>query len=75
MFGVSIYQYFQRMRLEKARQLLAENNRTVKEVAYELGFTNTGHFSRLFERTFHVKPKRFQLDRPVLPDPTLFLAP
>jgi AraC-like DNA-binding protein len=75
MFGVSIYQYFQRMRLEKARQLLAENNRTVKEVAYELGFTNTGHFSRLFERTFHVKPKRFQLDRPELPDTTLFLAP
>jgi len=64
MFGVSIYQYFQRARLEKARTLLAEKDRTVKEVAYELGFTNTGHFSRLFERTFHVKPKRFQLDRP-----------
>ncbi|MBN9382245.1 MAG: helix-turn-helix transcriptional regulator [Chitinophagaceae bacterium] len=74
MFGVSIYQYFQRMRLDRARRLLAENNRTVKEVAYELGFTNTGHFSRLFERTFHVKPKKFQLDRPELPDPTLFLS-
>jgi len=64
MFGVSIYQYFQRARLDKARILLAEKDRTVKEVAYELGFINTGHFSRLFERTFHVKPKRFQLDRP-----------
>jgi AraC-like DNA-binding protein len=64
MFGVSIYQYFQRMRLERARQLLAEQGRTVKDVAYELGFTNTGHFSRLFERAFHIKPKRFQLDRP-----------
>jgi AraC-like DNA-binding protein len=63
MFGASIYQYFQRMRLEKARQLLAEQDRTVKEVAYELGFTNVGHFSRLFERAFHVKPKRFQLGR------------
>jgi|GEM_PF-1422625 len=75
MFGVSIYQYFQRMRLEKARQLLAEKGRTVKEVAYELGFTNTGHFSRLFERAFHIKPKKFQLDRPAPsfpPDPTLF---
>ena len=77
MFGVSVYQYFQRMRLEKARLLLADNSKTVKEVAYEMGFTNTGHFSRLFERTFHVKPKRFQLGRPAgevleLPDSTIF---
>lgn len=77
MFGVSIYQYFQRMRLEKGRQLLAERGRTVKDVAYELGFSNIGHFSRLFERAFHIKPKRFQLDRPLgqpveLPESTIF---
>lgn len=64
MFGVSIYQYFQQARLEKARQMLAENRSTVKEVGYELGFTNIGHFSRLFERAFHVKPKQFQLGLP-----------
>lgn len=63
-FGVSIYQYFQNTRLEKARQLLAGNKRTVKEVGYELGFTNIGHFSRLFERAYHVKPKKFQLELP-----------
>jgi len=62
-FGVSIYQYFQQTRLEKAKQLLAENKRTVKEVGYELGFTNIGHFSRLFERAYHVKPKKFQLEQ------------
>jgi AraC-like DNA-binding protein len=61
-FGASIYQYFQQTRLEKARELLAENKRTVKEVGYELGFTNIGHFSRLFERVYHVKPKKFQLE-------------
>ena len=62
-FGVSIYQYFQQERLERAKELLSENNRTVKEVGYELGFTNIGHFSRLFERLYHVKPKKFQIDR------------
>jgi AraC-like DNA-binding protein len=62
-FGVSIYQYFQQERLERAKQLLSENNRTVKEVGYELGFTNIGHFSRLFERLYHIKPKKFQIDR------------
>lgn len=68
-FGVSVYQYFQQERLERAKQLLSENNRTVKDVGYELGFTNIGHFSRLFERSFHVKPKKFQIDlRGVLED-------
>jgi AraC-like DNA-binding protein len=62
-FGVSIYQYFQQERLERARQLLSENNRTVKDVGYELGFTNIGHFSRLFERLYHIKPKKFQINR------------
>ena len=62
-FGMSIYQYFQQARLEKAKELLAENKWTVKEVGYELGFTNIGHFSRLFERVYHVKPKKFQLER------------
>jgi len=62
-FGVSIYQYFQQERLERAKQLLSENNRTVKDVGYELGFTNIGHFSRLFERLYHIKPKKFQIDR------------
>jgi AraC-like DNA-binding protein len=62
-FGVSIYQYFQQERLERAKQLLSDNNRTVKEVGYELGFTNIGHFSRLFERLYHIKPKKFQIDR------------
>ena len=62
-FGMSIYQYFQQARLEKAKHLLAENKQTVKEVGYELGFTNIGHFSRLFERVYHIKPKKFQLER------------
>jgi len=62
-FGVSIYQYFQNARMEKAKELLAVSGRTVKEVGYELGFTNIGHFSRLFERVYRVKPKRFQMER------------
>jgi AraC-like DNA-binding protein len=62
-FGVSIYQYFQQERLGRAKQLLSDKNRTVKDVGYELGFTNIGHFSRLFERLYHVKPKKFQIGR------------
>jgi AraC-like DNA-binding protein len=62
-FGVSIYQYFQHARMERAKELLAESGRTVKEVGYELGFTNIGHFSRLFERAYRVKPKKFQMGR------------
>ena len=60
-FGVSIYQYFQHARMERARELLAGSGRTVKEVGYELGFTNIGHFSRLFERVYRVKPKKWQM--------------
>ena len=60
-FGESIYQFYQNNRLAKARELLLENKKTVREIGFELGFSNIGHFSRLFERTYHIKPKKFQM--------------
>ncbi|GAA4323353.1 hypothetical protein GCM10023149_24250 [Mucilaginibacter gynuensis] len=58
-FGSSIYNYFQQARMEEAAFLLKQGRRSVAEVGYELGFTNLSHFSRLFEKHYGLKPKRF----------------
>lgn len=60
-FGTTIYTYFQRARMEEAALLLKNGNRSVAEVGYELGFSNLSHFSRLFEKHFGLRPKRFSL--------------
>ena len=57
-FGDSIYNYFQHARMNEAARLLKDH--TVSETGYRLGFTNMSHFSRLFERYFKAKPKKFK---------------
>ncbi len=58
-FGDSIYDYFQKVRMEEAGHLLKQTGYSVSEVGYRLGFTNLSHFSRLFEKHYGLKPKRF----------------
>ena len=57
-FGKSIFQYFQSFRMQEAARLLKEGL-AVSEVGYLLGFSNLGHFTKVFEDIIGVKPKRY----------------
>ncbi|WP_316839498.1 AraC family transcriptional regulator [Pedobacter gandavensis] len=58
-FGTSIYNYYQSLRMKAAARLLSEKGQSVAEVGYQLGFTNLSHFSRLFEKHHGLKPKQY----------------
>jgi len=58
-FGDTIYNYYQKARMEEAAFLLKQAKRSVTEVGYELGFSNLSHFSRLFEKQYGITPKKF----------------
>ena len=46
--------------IEEAKNLLLERNKTVAEVAYQLGFEYPQYFSRLFKAKVGVSPTAFQ---------------
>lgn len=56
-FGMSLYDYFQTMRMHEAARLLREAGLSVSETGYRLGFSNLSHFSRVFEQHMGQKPK------------------
>jgi AraC-like DNA-binding protein len=59
-FGSSIYNYYQHARMMEAASLLKINkNLSVSEVGYQLGFSNLGHFSRIFKKIMGVNPKEY----------------
>lgn len=58
-FGASIYNYYQTLRMNAAARLLSERTQSVSEIGYLLGFTNLSHFSRLFEKHHGLKPKQY----------------
>ncbi len=55
-YGSGIYEYYQRNRMHKARQMLAANGFTVKEVGMKLGYTNLSNFSLAFKKEFGILP-------------------
>lgn len=57
--GYPIITYFNKMKIDKAKELLIEGNKKVKEVAYELGYTNEFYFSRIFKRIEGLSPTEF----------------
>jgi AraC-like DNA-binding protein len=60
-FGQSIFNYYQSFRMKEAARLLKERRLTVSEVGYTVGFSNLGHFTRVFEEHIGMKPKKFSL--------------
>lgn len=57
--GLSPYQYFLQMKINKAKELLSEGIYSVKEVSYKLAFQNPYYFSRLFKKKTGVSPSQW----------------
>ena len=55
-YGSGIYEYYQRNRMHKARQMLVGNGYTIKEVGMKLGYTNLSNFSLAFKKEFGILP-------------------
>jgi len=62
-FGKGMYSYYQHLRMQEAARLLREENLSVSETGYQLGFSNLSYFGRLFERHFGCKPKKWSQNK------------
>ena len=49
-----------KIKIERAKYLLTENDRPVKEVAEMLGFEDAFYFSRMFKKYTGVSPQAFR---------------
>src|SRR3981081_3634167 len=58
--GVTPHQYLVRARLRHAARLLADDDRPVTAVAYDVGFGDLSNFVRTFHRAAGVSPRRFR---------------
>jgi AraC-like DNA-binding protein len=70
--GVTPHQYLVRARLRRAARLLANDARSITEVALDVGFADLSNFVRTFRRAAGVSPRSFRQaargDRKILQD-------
>lgn len=58
--GKSAHEYIQLKIMELAKEKILDVNRTISEVAYDLGFKYPAHFTRAFKRSLGVTPMEYR---------------
>lgn len=59
-FGCGIYEYVLRVRMEKARELIADPNIKIQSIAQMLGYSDNNYFSKAFRNFFKISPSDYR---------------
>ena len=59
-FGMSPKQYLIQLRMNRALELLTENELSVKEISFVCGFTDEKYFSRAFKKRYGCSPSQLK---------------
>jgi AraC family transcriptional regulator len=59
--GLTVHRYIEEIRLAAAKQMLADDNMSIKEVAARLGFSSQRYFSAAFRRLMTVAPTEYRV--------------
>jgi transcriptional regulator GlxA family with amidase domain len=57
---VAPLQYWRGLRLKSAKWMVLNSDRSITQIAYECGFTDSSHLINLFKREFNVTPARLR---------------
>ncbi len=56
MYGTTVFEYFQRMRMQRARILLLTHKYSVKQIGLQIGYANLSNFTIAFKKEFNQLP-------------------
>ena len=57
-FGVPVFKYLQNERLKRAYNLIKNDQKTIQEAAWAVGYDSLGSFSNAFEKKFGYRPSQ-----------------
>jgi AraC family transcriptional regulator len=58
--GISPHRYVIERRIDRARDLLLQKEKTISEIALAVGFSNQSHLTANFRRTTGITPRKFR---------------
>ena len=61
--GTSLSDYINQLRIERSKQMLADTNLELSEIALRCGFNDQSYFTRTFKRYVNLSPRRYREQR------------
>jgi len=58
--SIKAIEYWQQLRIEAAKDLLASTNLSIQEISYHVGYQDQGHLTRLFKKVLNLTPKDYR---------------
>ena len=58
--GVNFIDYLTNIRIERAKELLADSDASMKEICSEVGYSDPNYFSRIFKKVTGVTPTEYK---------------
>jgi transcriptional regulator GlxA family with amidase domain len=58
--GINATQYWQKLKIQTAKELLAASNLSIQEVAFQVGYQDQANFTRLFKQRLNITPKAYR---------------
>ena len=59
-YGMAPSKWVTKRRLDYSRQLLLSSSRKISEIAFDTGFENPSHFTRIFKKHYHQSPTAYR---------------
>jgi len=54
--GMGLREYLLQLKIKRSKELLLDPSKSIKEIAYELGYTYPSHFSGMFKKRVGLSP-------------------
>ena len=61
--GSTFIEYLTNVRIERAKELLRNTNKSMKEICLEVGYSDANYFSRTFKKNVGVTPSEYKEGR------------
>ena len=61
--GFRPFEYINRLKIQKAKELLKNSELNIKDISFQTGFENHSYFSKLFKRYTGCTPSEYRANR------------
>jgi len=64
--GMTISEYIRNKRIEKSKEMIADNAKSISQIAYEIGYSSISNYILAFKKVYQITPGKYkkQMDTP-----------